>query len=172
MNKKSRAYNYTISVLFIAIGVALPFLTENAAKLSLMHIPVLLSGYVLGGKYGLIVGFITPLVRSFMYGMPIMFPEAIAMSFELAIYGIVAGSLYRALPKRRISIIIALVLAMLAGRIVWGGVSLLLWRMQGKTFTFAIFMTSAFINGILGIILHILLIPTIVIGLKKVKIIT
>jgi len=172
MNKKSRTYNFTISVLFIAIGVVLPFLTEDAAKLSLMHIPVLLCGYVLGGKYGLIVGFITPLVRSFMYGMPIMFPEAIAMSFELAVYGIVAGSLYRALPKRRTSIIIALVLAMLAGRIVWGGVSLLLWRMQGKTFTFAIFMTSAFINEILGIILHILLIPTIVIGLKKVKIIT
>ena len=48
-----------------------------------------------GWKWGLLVGFVTPLLRSVLFGMPPMVPTALAMAFELAAYGAVAGLCYR-----------------------------------------------------------------------------
>ncbi len=56
-----------------------------------MHIPVLLCGLICGWKYGILVGFILPLLRHTIFGMPILFPTGIAMAFELATYGFVIG---------------------------------------------------------------------------------
>ena len=44
-----------------------------------MHFPILLCGFVLGGPWGLAVGFAAPLLRSVLFGMPPMFPIAISM---------------------------------------------------------------------------------------------
>ena len=40
--------------------------------------------------------------------------------FELAVYGLTAGLLYKALPKKIPYIYVSLILSMLIGRIVWG----------------------------------------------------
>ena len=55
------------------------------------------------------VGFIAPLLRSAMFGMPHMMPTGIAMCFELATYGLVAGLLYKYLPKRNAYVYVSLV---------------------------------------------------------------
>ena len=77
MNKFSTK-NIALSGLFIALGIVLPFLTgqiPNIGRMLLpMHIPVLLCGFVCGWPFGLIVGFVTPLLRSVMFGMPPLFP--------------------------------------------------------------------------------------------------
>lgn len=173
--KKSATYNIVVSAIFIAIGLVLPFFTgqipEIGGKIAPMHIPVLISGFVLGGKYGLLIGFMTPILRSFLFGMPVMFPFALAMAFELAAYGFLSGVIYEALPKKNSSTIIALVIAMLLGRVVWGVASYALWSVKGMKFTLKIFMANGFINAVPGIILHILLIPTVVIALRKAKIV-
>ena len=93
----------TYSALCLALAIVLPFLTgqipQIGSALCPMHIPVLLCGFLCGWPWGLAVGFIAPLLRSVMFGMPPMFPTALAMAFELAVYGGVSGFLYRKFPK-------------------------------------------------------------------------
>jgi len=157
--------------MFIALGLVLPFFTAQipslGSKLLPMHLPVLICGFVLGWPYGLIVGFITPLLRSVLFTMPPMYPTAVAMAFELAAYGVMTGLLYKLLPKKNIFIYISLLLSMLLGRIVWGIISLVLYNFSGDAFTWSIFISSAFINAIPGIIIQIAFIPPIILALKK-----
>jgi riboflavin transporter FmnP len=114
----------TFSGLFLALALLLPFLTgqipQIGSALSPMHIPVLLCGFVIGAPYGLIVGFIAPLLRFMLFQMPPIFPVGTAMAFELAAYGLTAGILYKMLPKKTPYIYVSLILSMLIGRVVWG----------------------------------------------------
>ncbi len=161
-----------LAALFVAIGFLLPFLTGQIQQignmLSPMHIPVLLCGFVCGPFWGLLVGAVTPLLRSLTLGMPPLMPVAAAMAFEMAAYGLAAGLLYRALPRKTISVYIALVAAMLIGRVVWG---VAMYALTGGAFSMQAFLAGAFINAWPGIILHILLIPAIVIALERAKLI-
>jgi len=149
----------------------LPFLTgqipQIGAALSPMHIPVLLCGFIAGPFYAAIVGFIAPLLRFMLFGMPPLMPIGIAMCFELAVYGAVSGLLYKALSKKIVFIYVSLIGAMLLGRIVWGIARWALSGVTGISFTFELFIAGAFANAIPGIILHIALIPVIVAALKK-----
>ena len=47
-----------------------------------------------GWRCGAAVGFVLPLFRGSLLGFPPLFPNGIAMAFELAVYGGVAGALY------------------------------------------------------------------------------
>ena len=67
------------------------------------------------------------------------------------------------------SVIISLVTAMVAGRIVWGVVSWILYGIMGKALTIQIFMAEAFLNAIPGIIIQLVAIPVLVAVLKKTK---
>ena len=160
----------TYAALFLALALVLPFLTgqipQIGSALSPMHIPVLLCGFLVGWPWGLAVGFIAPLLRSVIFGMPVMVPGAVAMAFELAVYGLVSGILYRLLPKKKWSIYVTLIVAMLAGRAVWGIARLIIAGLSGNSFTWALFLAGAFTNAIPGIILHIVLIPVIVMVLE------
>mgnify|MGYP001045338803 CR=1 FL=1 len=77
----------TYSALYLAIALVLPFLTgqipEIGSMLCPMHIPALLCGFVCGWPWGLAVGFVSPLLRSLLFGMPTAY-TAVAMAFELA----------------------------------------------------------------------------------------
>ena len=163
----------TLTAMFIALGYLLPFLTgqipQFGAMLSPMHIPALLCGFVCGWQYGLVAGAIMPLLRSATLGMPPMFPTAVAMAFELAAYGCAAGLLYRALPKHIACVYVTLVLSMLIGRAVWGLASAVLMMGTENVFTTQAFLAGAFINAWPGIILHILVIPPVVLGLRRAK---
>lgn len=163
----------TLTAMFIALGYLLPFLTgqipQFGAMLSPMHIPALLCGFVCGWQYGLVAGAIMPLLRSATLGMPYIFPDAVAMAFELAAYGCAAGLLYRALPKKIDFVYVALVLSMLIGRAVWGLASAVLMMGTENVFTTQAFLAGAFINAWPGIILHILVIPPVVLGLRRAK---
>ena len=99
--------------------------------------------------------------------MPAMFPAAVAMAFELAAYGAVAGILYRVLPRKKAFVYVVLILSMLAGRIVWGAARVALAGLADSPFTWAIFLAGAFTNAIPGIILHIVLIPVLVIAMER-----
>lgn len=161
----------TYAALFLALALVLPFLTgqipQIGSALSPMHIPVLLCGFLVGWPWGLAVGFIAPLLRSLIFGMPVIVPGAVAMAFELAVYGLVSGILYRLLPKKKWSIYVTLIVAMLAGRVIWGIARLIIAGLSGNSFTWALFLAGAFTNAIPGIILHIILIPVIVMVLER-----
>ena len=158
----------TLTAMFIALGYLLPFLTgqipQFGTMLSPMHIPALLCGFVCGWQYGLVAGAIMPLLRT-----PPRSPDAGAMAFELAAYGCAAGLLYRALPKKIDFVYVALVLSMLIGRAVWGLASAVLMMGTENVFTTQAFLAGAFINAWPGIVLHILVIPPVVLGLRRAK---
>lgn len=158
----------TYSALFLALGLILPFLTGQipsiGSMLLPMHIPVLLCGFLLGAPYGLLVGIITPLLRSMIFGMPPIL-TSITMAFELATYGFISGYLYNKLSKSIFNIYISLLGAMLIGRVVWGVVSTLIYGMEN--FGFMAFIAGGFTNAIPGMILQIVLIPILVNILDK-----
>ena len=157
--------------LFLALGIVLPFVTGQIPKLGAsllpMHIPVLICGFMLGGIWGTAVGFVTPLLRSILFGMPPMFPTALCMAFELAVYGLVTGVLYKKMPKKAVYIITALLTAMIAGRIVWGIASFACYGFDSAAFGWQMFAAGAFINAVPGIALQIVLVPVIVYSLAK-----
>lgn len=161
------------SSLLLAVALVLPFLTgqipEIGNMLLPMHLPVLLAGYVVGGPYAMIIGFTAPLLRSMLWGMPVLFPRAVAMAFELAAYGLVSGLVYSASRKNTKSVFVSLAVAMVAGRVVWGAVSAVLYGIAGKSFTLALFFTEAFANAVIGIAIQLVLIPLTVSALKKAK---
>ena len=101
--------------------------------------------------------------------MPPLFPTATAMAFELAVYGLMAGLLYKALPKKKINIYTSLIGAMIIGRIVWGIVMFCIMGFDVTKFGLAAFWTGAIVNAIPGIIVQIILIPMVVIVLEKAK---
>ena len=121
---------------------------------------------------GLGVGFVLPLVRSALFYMPVMFPTAIAMAFELAAYGLVIGLLYahsrwqcvKALYK-------CLIPAMIAGRLVWGVVMVVLMGLSGGAFTLELFMAGAVVNALPGIALQLVLIPAVMVLLDRTKLV-
>lgn len=164
----------TYSALFLALALVLPFLTaqipEIGSMLCPMHIPVLLCGFICGWPWGLAIGFVAPLLRFFIFGMPPLYPVAIAMSFELAAYGAISGILYHVLPKKTAYIYISLITAMIIGRIVWGIAEVILLNFKDNAFTFQMFISGSVTKAIPGIILQIVLIPFIVMLLKKAKI--
>lgn len=165
-----------LSALFLALCMVLPFITGQVPQfgnmLSPMHIPVLLCGFVCGPLYAVVVGAIAPVLRFFLFGMPPLFPTGTAMAFELACYGAVSGILHRTFPRKYGFIYVSLVVSMLAGRLVWGAVQMVLLLATGGAFTFNMFLVGAFVNAWPGIILHILIIPPIVIALKRAKLIS
>ena len=173
--KKNAIRNMVLAAMCVAIGLFLPFLTgqipEIGAKLSPMHIPILLCGFMCGWQYGLIAGFILPILRSLIFGMPPMIPTALAMAFELAAYGALTGLFYKLLPKKPAFVYVTLILAMLLGRVVWGIAQVVILGATGGSFTFAAFIAGGFTNAVPGIILHIVIIPPIVLALKKAKVI-
>ncbi len=169
MRKYTR--NLTLSALFLALGYVLPFLTgqipQFGSMLLPMHIPVFLCGLICDWQYGVIVGLILPLTRSLFFFMPPVY-VAIAMAFELATYGFVAGFLYsRARKQGIVALYCSMIIAMLAGRLVWGAAQIVILGLQGNAFTWQAFMAGAFVNAVPGIIVQLVLIPAIMFALDK-----
>jgi len=174
MNKRI-ALKITYPALCLALALVLPLLTgqipQIGAALGPMHIAVFLCGFLCGWQYGLAVGFAAPLLRFAIFGMPPIYPTGIAMAFELAAYGLVSGLLYKLFPKKVGYVYLSQITAMVAGRIVWGLARLVIAGLAGTEFPFSAFLAGALTEAIPGIILHLLLIPPIVLLLKKAKLI-
>ena len=166
---RNNVQKMTAAGLCLALALLLPFLTgqipQIGGMLCPMHLPVLLCGFLCGGPWGLAVGAVAPLLRNLLFGMP----TAISMCFELAAYGAISGFLYSKLKKQGIKgIYMALLTAMLLGRIIWAVVRMIL-MVGGAPFTFAIFLADGFINAIPGIIVQMILIPLLVTAVERRK---
>ncbi|NCA92532.1 ECF transporter S component [bacterium] len=175
--KKIKVGDIVLTALFVAIGVLLPiaFHTINMFGIIFlpMHIPVILCGFICGPLLGGVAAIIIPLLSSAITGMPVIYPVAVVMVFELVTYAVVSGTMLRALKK--INLIFALYLslfcAMLLGRAVLGAVSFLLYGVLGNGYTFSGFIMSAFVTALPGIIIQLVIIPWLYFFLKKAKLI-
>ena len=174
--KNKTVHDLSLSAMLFALGLVLPFLTgqipEIGNLLLPMHLPVLLAGFIVGWKYGVVIGATLPIIRSLIFSMPPLYPNAVAMAFELAAYGALTGIFYLLVFKKRTigEVYISLVIAMLGGRVIKGIVSAVLYGTADKPYTFAAFISGAFLEAIPGIALQFILIPALLVAIKRTKI--
>ena len=174
MKNRNKLLKMILAALFLALAYIMPFLTgqipEIGSMLCPMHLPVLLCGFICGPVWGVVVGFIAPLFRSLTLGMPPLFPTAVCMALELAAYGAIAGLMHRLLPRKKPYIYCSLLIAMIAGRLVWGAAMFICMGIKGGAFTLSAFFAGAVLNAFPGIIVQIMLIPLLVMVLDNPKI--
>lgn len=170
----SKVKKMAFTGVFIAIGILLPVALHSipeAGKILLpMHLPVLLCGLVCGPLFGLACGVLTPLLSSLITGMP---PMAFlpAMLCELAVYGLVAGLLIKVIKTKNTvaNIYLSLAAAMLCGRIVYGILNALIF--SAGEYSLQIWLTTSFVTAAPGIIAQLVLIPPIILALRKANLI-
>lgn len=149
--------------VLLALGIILPtviHLTGIDGSVFLpMHIPVMITGFILGPSLGFIVGFLTPLLNYSLTGMPPV-PILWLMLIELSIYGLMSGYLYK---KMNLKLLTSLILSMVIGR---AGAALTLLAL-GKGFGLPLPPLDIYIYGLTltaipGIVIQIILIPILV----------
>lgn len=161
-----------LCALFSAFGVLLPqifhlFGAPAGTVFLPMHIPVLISGFIVGPLGGLVVGLISPLLSSFITGMPPM-TRLPFMVFELMAYGFFSGLIYKYLPRKKwFSLYLSLIGAQLAGRLVNVLCAVIAVYLLGiKTMTpGAVWL--ALTTGLPGIFIQLISIPLFVKGIQK-----
>lgn len=168
---KRSIQNLCLSAVCLALCMVLPFLTGQIPQignaLSPMHIPVLMCGLICGWQYGGLVGFILPMLRFSIFGMPRM-PLAIPMAFELAAYGLIVGSLFALSKSKSVwAVYRSLIAAMIGGRIVWAVGRVILAGVSNVPFGWQVFLTAGFVEAVPGILLQLVLIPVIMVALTR-----
>ena len=142
----------------------------NAGSIFLpMHIPVLLCGMVCGWPLGLVCGVLGPLLSSMLTGMPkaAVLP---GMMVECAVYGAAAGLLlkYVRTGNRYADLYICLIPSMLLGRVISGIVKALILT---PGLSLAAWATASFVTGLPGIAIQLALVPAMLLGLERAKLI-
>lgn len=170
MKRRFSTKDLVLTGVLLALGLVTPMafhLFGGTGPVFLpMHIPVLIGGFVLPPFLALLLGMITPLVSSVLTGMPKIFPMGVIMVFELGIYGFVASLANR---KLRLSSIPSLTIAMIAGRVAAGIVVFVLSSGFGVQMNAITFIKGAVVIGLPGIVIQIILIPSLVYAINKVN---
>lgn len=163
-----------ITAVCAALAVVLPVAfhaVPNAGSIFLpMHIPVLLAGLICGWGFGLLCGLVAPLLSNLFTGMPPM-AYLPSMLIELAVYGAATGLIMSLVRTRKIyaDLYISLVGGMLIGRIVAGITRALIFAAGG--YSMAAWTTSYFVTSLPGIIIQLVLLPSIVFALESARLI-
>lgn len=168
MNKKITTKELVLSGLLLATGIILPTIFHMfgmTGPIALpMHIPVLIGGLLLSPQLALMLGIVTPVICGLLTGMPVMFPMAVIMSFELGTYGIVASLATR---KMKLSAVPSLIISMIAGRIAAGLAVVALVQLFGVKMNPILYIKGAIITGLPGIIIQLIFIPSLIYAIKS-----
>ena len=162
----------TLTAMFLSLGIVLPMLfgqvPQIGSMLLPMHIPVFLCAFICGCKYSVPMSFILPLLRTVLFSRPKMYPDAIAIAFELAVYALVAGIIFGVFSKKDLkAVYVSMLSAMILGRVVRILVQMALLGLKGEIFTLGAVFSSVVITGIPGIILQLIAVPLILFILKR-----
>lgn len=170
---KNKTRKLVWASFLLILGIILPRLINLAGSMTLgnlispIHIPVFLTGLILGPFYGALVGFITPLFSTLLFAMPPMMPPiAVLMAFELAVFGLITGYLYSSKSQ---NIYLSLIAAMVLGRLVYGLALIAVGPLFNFNPPFIPFMQGAFLTGIPGIVIQLVIIPPIIEKIGPIK---
>ena len=163
-----------ITAMLIAAGIVLPVVFHMipagvaARTLLPMHIPILLAGLIVGPFYGFFAGLITPLLSSMTTGMPAPGLTVYRMMVELSVYGMVAGFAMRYIRTKRMTVdmYVSLIIAMIIGRVAAGFFGAIV-LFGGGTFALSVWVAGYFTTSVPGIVIQLIIIPTIVITLEQ-----
>lgn len=168
MYEKNNTKRLIIVGLLLAIGVIIPMIFHTTGIPGTvflpMHVPVLIGGFLLPPYLALLLGMLTPILNSLITGMPPLFPMAVIMVFELGIYGLVASVLYR---KLELPSVVALIISMISGRIMAGLVVFILAAFFAIQIDPMKFIIGGVTTGIPGIIIQLILVPSLVYSIVK-----
>ena len=158
--------------LFVALGIILPMAfhavgTDLGRMFSPIHIPALVAGALMGPVPGLLVGILSVLASSLFTSMP-PFPYAFVMMAEVGSYGLFAGLFGKFLTKDALGTFVSTALAMVAGRIVYGFAQYIFnSAVKGEAYSIGVWVTSMFVTKIPTLVLHIILVPIVILLLRK-----
>lgn len=168
MREKISTKKLVTASMLLAIGVVIPSLFHLSGipgQVFLpMHISVLIGGFLLPPGLAMLLGMLTPLLNSIITGMPPLFPMAVIMVFELGAYGLAASLFYR---KLKVPSLLALIISMILGRIVSGITIFILSAFFTIPFDPILFVKGGVISGFPGIIIQLIIIPTLVYAIVK-----
>ena len=168
---KMKNRNLALSAMFLALAFIIPLATGQVPQINSvlcpMHIPIFLCGYFCSKEYGFLVGAAAPILRSVIFGVPLMFPTAIAMAFELAAYGFFSGLLFELLPKKNINIYTSFIVAKIIGRAMWGIAHFCLLGFDASKYNLTSFRATGIVSALPGTAIQLLLIPAIIIIVKN-----
>lgn len=171
---KKIAYKSLVSAAIIALAVVLPQLVHLAlgqpggVKWLPMYLPVLIGGCLLGAKWGLAVGALSPIVSFIVtsaMGNPM--PMAARLPFmmaELAVFALVSGLFTKKIADNGLWAFPAVILAQVTGRAVFLG---LIAATQSMTDFTVPMIWSQIQTGVVGLLAQAIIVPVIIIGLRK-----
>lgn len=173
MKNMNSVRRMTLSAVCIALCVVLPIafhsIPDAGSVFLPMHIPVLICGMICGWPYGFVCGLVGPLLSSVLTGMP---PVAYLppMMIECGVYGLTAGLLLKYIHTRHTyaDLYIALVGAMIAGRIVSGIAKALIFT---PGMALSAWVSASFVTALPGIVIQLVFLPSVVLTLMKAKVI-
>ncbi len=174
MKRGSNTIKISIGAMLTALSIVLPQIFHltgipQVGSIFLpMHIPVLLSGFIVGPVYAAVIGAISPIISHLLTNMPAS-ARLPFMIIELLIYGLASGLLYHTfkLKDKKFGAIISLVLAMAAGRLAYAASLFIASEFLGVECGGVMAALTATVTGVYGIILQLVTIPPIVFALKK-----
>lgn len=173
MKTMSPIKRMTMAAVCAALCVVLPIafhsIPDAGSVFLPMHIPVLICGMICGWPYGLLCGLVGPMLSSALTGMP---PVAYlpAMMVECGVYGLVSGLMLKVIRTKHTyaDLYIALVAAMLAGRVVSGIAKALIFT---PGLAMSAWVTASFVTALPGIVIQLVFLPSVVFTLMKARVI-
>ena len=159
----------------IALAVILPQIVHLAlgqpggVQLLPMYMPVLIGGCLLGRRWGMVVGVLSPVVSfaiTSLFGeaMPAL-PRLPFMMAELAVFALVSGLFSKKIYENGLWAFPAVILAQLAGRAVFLG---LVAIFQGVAPFTVEMILSQILAGRVGLAIQAVLVPLLIIGLRAI----
>lgn len=170
---KSIAVKTAISLGLIALAVLLPQLVHLAlgqpggVKWLPMYLPILIGGCLLGTRWALAVGILSPIVSFLLTSlggnaMPAA-PRLPFMILELAVFAAVSGLFTKKIVKNGLWAFPAVICAQIAGRLVF--LAAIALTQSFTTFTTGM-IWGQIVTGIPGLVVQAILAPVIMIGLR------
>ncbi|MDO4883123.1 MAG: hypothetical protein Q3975_07210 [Oscillospiraceae bacterium] len=164
-----------VSIGLIALAVVLPQLVHLAlgqpggVQLLPMYLPVLIGGCLLGWRWAMFVGVLSPLasfaLTSLMGNpMPVLARLPFMMA-ELAVFAVVSGLFSNKIYKNGLWAFPAVLAAQLAGRAVFLGLAFIFQSVAPFT---AEMIWSQILAGWLGLAIQLIAVPLIVIGIRAI----
>lgn len=171
--KKKIAYKTLVSAGLIALAVILPQLVHLAlgqpggVRWLPMYLPVLIGGCLLGARWAVVVGALSPIVSFLITGlfgeaMPAL-PRLPFMIAELVVFALVSGLFSKKIAENGLWAFVAVIAAEIAGRAVFLGLVAIFHNFVPFTVEM---IWSQILTGLVGLALQAVVVPLIIILLR------
>lgn len=170
-NMENKIKQLTFAAMCLSMGIILPqalHTIPNAGNVFLpMHMQTMLCGFICGPIYGMLIGIFSPIISHLIFSMPSVITLG-QMVFELGTYGLTIGVLNRKIriTNSKLKQYLVLLSSMLLGRITYGILNALIFRFS--EYSLSIWLTTAFVTGLPGIILQLIIVPLLIDSTKKI----